>query len=41
MHWVTSAAAVRVVYSDWWGEVGVIGGGGLLPAYWGSVTGKG
>ena len=26
-------------YSDWWGQVGVIGGGG--PVHWDSVTGKG
>ena len=38
MHWVTSAA-VRV--ADWRGQVGVIRGGGLLPVYWDSVTGKG
>ena len=27
--------------SDWWGQVEVIGGGGLLPDLWDSVTGKG
>ena len=27
--------------SDWWGQVGVIGGVGLLPVHWDSVTGKG
>ena len=30
----------QLEYSDWWGQVGVIGGGGLLPVYWDSVTGK-
>ena len=28
-------------YSDWWGQVGVIGCGGLLPIHWDSVTGEG
>ena len=36
MHRGTSSA---VGYSDWWGQVGMIGGGGLLPVYWDSVTG--
>ena len=27
--------------SDLWGQVGVIGGGGLLPVHWDSMTGKG
>ena len=31
----------QLEYSDWWGQVGVIGGGGLLPVHWDSVTGKG
>ena len=30
----------QLEYSDWWGQVEVIGGGGLLPVYWDSVTGK-
>ena len=31
----------QLEYSDWWGQVGVIGGGGLLPVHWDSVTGGG
>ena len=31
----------QLEYSDWWGQVGMIGGGGLLPVHWDSVTGKG
>ena len=31
----------QLEYSDWWGQVGVIGGGGLLPVHWDSVIGKG
>ena len=37
MHRGTSAA---VGYSDWWGQVGVIGDGGLLPVHSDSMTGK-
>ena len=28
-------------YSDWWGQVGLIGGGGLLPVHLDSVTAGG
>ena len=38
MHGGTSAT---LECSDWWGQVGVIGGGGLLSVHWDSVTGKG
>ena len=31
----------QLEYSDWWGQVGVIGCGGLLPIHWDSVTGEG
>ena len=29
----------QLEYSDWWGPVGVIEGGGVLPVHWDSVTG--
>ena len=31
----------QLEHSDWLGQVGVIGSGGLLPVHWDSVTGKG
>ena len=31
----------QLEYSGLWGQVGVIGGGGLLPVHWDSVTGRG